>query len=95
MHWIPPRPDDTSREAEDVQIALLREASVERRVRVALSLSAAVIDAARRAIARSDPGASPIEHDLRFVEVHYGPALARDLRDALMERRRRGAAPAS
>lgn len=89
MHRIPPRPEDTTREAEDVQIALLRAAPVKRRLQIALSLSATVIDAARRAIQRADPDASPTECDLRFVEVHYGPALATELRDELTRRRHR------
>jgi hypothetical protein len=87
MHDIPPRSEDTSREAERVQVDLLRAAPVWRRLQVALSLSASVISAARRALARVEPGADRIESDIRFVDLHYGSALAAGLR-ADLERRR-------
>jgi hypothetical protein len=83
---IPPRPADTDADAERVQVNLLRAAPVARRLALALSLSATVIGAARRAIARSYPHASPRELDLRFVEVHYGAEMAAGLR-ADLERR--------
>jgi hypothetical protein len=74
-----------------MQAELFRTAPVARRLRIALNLSATVIAAARRAIARADPHASRQERDLRFVEVHYGADLAAALRADL--RRRAGAAP--
>ena len=83
---IPARPADTTLEAERVQVALLRAAPVARRLHVALALSATVIGAARRAIARARPQASARELDLRFVELHYGVDVASDLR-ADLERR--------
>ena len=86
MHRIPPRPADTSREADDVQVALVRAAPVSRRLHLAWSLSATVISLARRALERADPGATATERDLRFVEHHYGPELAAELR-ADLERR--------
>jgi hypothetical protein len=85
---MPSRPDDTTPEAERVQIELLRAAPVARRLRLALSLSATVISAARRAHARAQPGASLRELDLRFVEVHYGSALSQELRAELDRRDR-------
>ena len=78
---IPPRPADTSAEAERVQIELIRRAPVSRRLALALSLSATVIDLARRALARAQPHASQDDLDLRFVELHYGAELAAALRD--------------
>ena len=87
MHRIPPRPADTSREAERVQVDLLRAAPVSRRLHLAWSLSATVIGAARRALARADPRAEATERDIRFVELHYGSALAAALRADLMRRR--------
>ena len=89
---IPARPDDTARDAERVQVALFRQASVARRLHIALGLSAAVISSARRALAHARPQASAREHDLRFVELHYGAALATDLR-ADLERRDRLSQP--
>jgi hypothetical protein len=92
-HRIPPRPADTDPEAERVQIELLRAAPVWRRAQLACSLSATVIDAARRALIRADPDADPVERDLRFVELHYGAEVAAGLRADLMRRRTRPPAP--
>ena len=83
---IPARPADTARDAERVQVALFRQASVARRLHIALALSAAVISSARRALAHARPQASARERDLRFVELHYGAALATDLRADLAHR---------
>ena len=83
---IPARPDDTSPDAERVQVALIRQASVARRLHIALRLSATVISSARRALARARPQASARERDLRFVELHYGAALAKELGEELARR---------
>jgi hypothetical protein len=83
---IPARPIDTAPDAERVQVDLLRAAPIARRLHLALSLSATVISAARRAIARAQPHASPRDLDVRFVELHYGPEIAARLR-ADLERR--------
>ena len=77
---------DTSAEAERVQVELLRAAPVSRRLHLAWSLSATVVSAARRALARAEPGAGQTEWDLRFVELHYGSALAASLRAELQRR---------
>ena len=91
---IPPRPADTSAEAERVQIDLIRAVPVARRLHMACSLSATVIGAARRALRRARPDASPQEIDLRFVELHYGADLAAALRGELLQRQlRAGTAP--
>lgn len=87
---IPSRPDDTTRDADDVQMTLLRDASIARRLRLAFGLSATAINLAKRAIARAHPTASQDELDLVFVEVHYGPDIARQLRVALAHRRETG-----
>jgi hypothetical protein len=80
------RPGDTTREAERVQVALFRRAPIARRLHLALGLSATVMSSARRALAAARPYASAREQDLRFVELHYGAALASELR-ADLERR--------
>ncbi len=80
------RSADTDREAEKVQIDLLRRAGPARRVQMALSLSSEVIGLARRAIRRSLPEASEAEVQLRFVELHYGRELSRELRRYLAAR---------
>jgi hypothetical protein len=80
------RPADTGLDAERVQVALLRAAPVARRLHLALALSATIIGAARRALARAQPHASARELDLRFVELHYGADAVAGLR-ADLERR--------
>jgi hypothetical protein len=82
------RSADTDVEAENVQMALLREAGATRRIRMALSLSAQVIGLAHQAIRRSHPQATDEDVRLRFVELHYGPDLAADVRRFLASRRR-------
>jgi hypothetical protein len=83
---IPPRPLDTALDAERVQVALVRAAPVARRLHLAFGLSATVIGAARRAIARAHPHASARELNLRFVELHYGAEAASGLRADLDRR---------
>jgi hypothetical protein len=89
---IPARSIDTAPDADRVQIELLRGASVARRLRLALSLSATVMGLARRALARAQPRVSARELDVRFVELHHGADLAAGLR-ADLERRRRASQP--
>ena len=80
------RSADTSPDAEAVQIGLIRAAPIARRLRLAFSLSSTVIGAARRALARANPNSSAREIDLRFVDTHYGPDVAGDLRVELERR---------
>ncbi len=79
---------DTSQMAEQVQIALFREASAARRFALARSLSATMIELARCAIQRRFPEASDEEVNLIFVAHHYGQDLADRLRADLARRRR-------
>ncbi|MFI5183524.1 MAG: hypothetical protein ACHQNV_03930 [Vicinamibacteria bacterium] len=81
------RSADTDREADDVQMALLREAGVGRRARMTLSLSGEVIGLARQAIRRTLQEPTDEEVGLRFVELHYGLDLATDVRRFLASRR--------
>jgi len=81
------RSADTDPDAERVQIDLLRQAGVTRRAHMALALSGQIIGLARRAIREAEPGLSPADVDLRFVELHYGTELAAGLRHYLAERR--------
>ena len=83
---VPSRSADTGLDAERVQVALFRAAPVARRLHLAMALSATVIGAARRAIARALPHASARDLGLRFVALHYGPEAAAGLR-ADLERR--------
>jgi hypothetical protein len=70
---------DTSREADAVQVRLLRQATPERRGRLALMLSDTTRHLARHAIDRAAPALSERAKDLFFVRVHYGAELAGDL----------------
>ncbi len=89
----PPRPGvitpltDTDPEAERVQLELLRRATPERRLRLALSLSGSVVALSRRGLAEKSPGASEEKIGLRFVAVHYGQDLADELRRHILARR--------
>lgn len=78
---------DTDPEAERVQLELLRRATPERRLRLALSLTGSVLALSRHGLARNMPGASDEEVCLRFVELHYGPGLAEELRGHILTRR--------
>ena len=78
---------DTDPEAERVQMELLRRATPERRLRLALSLTESVLALSRSGLAGTMPGASDEEVGLRFVELHYGPSLADELRGHLLARR--------
>jgi len=86
----PPRPADTTPDAERIQVDLLRAAPVARRLHLALRLTATVIGAARMALERAQPHATRRERDLRFVELHYGVDVAAGLREDLA---RRGGVP--
>lgn len=74
---------DTSPEAERVQIELLRKATIAQRIGLARSLTALVVRMSRSAIARANPGLSPEELDIKYVEITYGSELADGLRERL------------
>jgi hypothetical protein len=74
---------DTAPEAASLQIQLLRQATPTRRARLALSLSATIVDLAHAGIRRRSPSISTVEAGLQFVEIHYGVELARAVRDRL------------
>ena len=78
---------DTAAEAAAVHEDLLRRALPERRLALALSLSASVIDMARAHVRRTlGPGASEREVGLAFVARYYGQDLADDVRRYLAAR---------
>jgi hypothetical protein len=78
---------DTDPETARVHLEMLRSASPERRLGLALSLSRTVMSLARDGLARLLPGASPEDVGLRFVALHYGSGLADELRAVLAARR--------
>jgi hypothetical protein len=83
-----PRATDTEPDAYRLQIELLRGASPARRVALALSVSQSVIDLARHGLRRPLDDASTEDVGLRFIEIHYGRELARQVRDYLASGRR-------
>lgn len=68
--------NDTSAEAEEVQISLLRQATPTRRFELVRSLSATTRELAWQGIKRANPTASDQEIDFLFIEYHYGRELA-------------------
>ncbi len=76
---------DTDSAAADVQIDLLRRASPDERLRLALSLSATIIGLSRDGIRRREPTLAEADVGLRFVEIQYGAALADAIRARLRE----------
>ncbi len=71
---------DTAPQAEKVQIELIRESSVSRRVSRVRSLSRTTMYLSRRAVQRANPLLSERDVDLAFVTNHYGKNLAERLR---------------
>jgi hypothetical protein len=77
---------DTSQEASDFQIELLRSMTTSQRLALNLKLSATAISLSKRAIRRAHPDFSVNELRCRFVELHYGKILADNFRQYLKER---------
>ncbi len=78
---------DTDPRAERVQIELIRQSSVARRISTVRSLSQTAMYLSRRAICRTKPFLTEREADLAFVANHYGEDLAERLA-LYLERRR-------
>jgi hypothetical protein len=77
---------DTSPEAEKVQIESLREAGFAGRFAKMQSLTATTISLSRRAIAEANPDLSPVELDVKCVELFYGKELSREFQVYLNNR---------
>ncbi len=67
---------DTHPEIEKIQLSLIRQASIAKRIGRARSLSQTTIKLSRRAISRANPDFSEQELDIAFVTYHYGADLA-------------------
>ena len=67
---------DTTREAERVQLHLLRSKSPAERLGLALRLSSDVIRASKRAISQAHPELTERQVGHLFIELHYGRELA-------------------
>jgi hypothetical protein len=80
---------DTDPETERVHLALIRQASPERRLRLAFSLSRTTIGLAYAGLQERFPDLSPEEVGLQLVARLYGTTLADEVRRDLAARRRR------
>ncbi len=67
---------DAHLDAEAIQIELLRNASIARRLSICCSLTQAAIHQSRRALASANPELGRPELDLLFVRLQYGTELA-------------------
>jgi hypothetical protein len=77
---------DTHPEAEAVQIALLRQASVAHRITRMRSLTASLMQLSKRAIRRANPGLSEDQLKILFVKYHYGEELAQRFQQYLSQK---------
>jgi hypothetical protein len=77
---------DTDPKAEAVQIALLRQASVARRITRMRSLTQTILRLSQNAIAKANPGLSKQELKVLFVRYHYGDELANRLQAYFKQR---------
>jgi hypothetical protein len=78
---------DSYPDAEEVQIVLLRAATMEQRVRLARSLSQTALRLAWQALREANRDAGEDELSVKFVAVHYGEELAAGFREHLRRRR--------
>ena len=81
---------DTHPKAEEVQIQLIRQASIGQRISRMNSLTSSLMKLSKRAIRRANPGASQDELDVLFVKYHYGEELAIRFQAYLQKRKRYG-----
>lgn len=77
---------DTHPRAEKVQIQLLRQAGLSRRLELARSLSLTTIEMSRNAIRKRYPEMNELQALLRFVALCYGPSLAERLEHYIKRR---------
>jgi hypothetical protein len=75
-----PYTTDTSSEAEQAQLELLRTMTPEQRARKALALSAEVARQRKAAIRRRHPEFGENEVSLKFIELNYGSDLSDKVR---------------
>ena len=81
-----PYTTDTTPEAEEVQLDLIRRMSPSERAGKALQMTARLIRECKSAIARNNPGLTPQEIGIAFIELNYGQELAEDVRRSLSDR---------
>lgn len=71
---------DTSKSAEAVQISLLRQSSIARRIELAATMTSFAIEGALAALRRRYPEATEQELRMLFAEQQYTPSLIQQLR---------------
>ena len=81
---------DTSPEAEEIQIALIRKLTPAQRAAKVFSLSHQVLTLSKRAIQRQNPGLSEFEMKLLYLHHFYSPGIARKVRAYLQEKNKNG-----
>jgi hypothetical protein len=74
---------DTHPIMEELQISLIRNSTIAKRISRVRSLSETAIRLSRRAIMRVNPDLDKKELDLKFISYHYGEKLAGFLRKYL------------
>jgi hypothetical protein len=84
------RVTDTSPDAERLQLDLIRAMSPTARATRAMQLTNQMLRLAKDAIRRRHPEFTDEQVGIRFIELHYGETLGREVRLHL-ERRRGGA----
>lgn len=84
--------DDTAPEVRTRQFDRLRQMTEGERVAMAMELTRVATHLSRQAVRESMPGASEQDVLLRWIELTYGPELARGVAP-LKDRLGRGAAP--
>lgn len=77
---------DTHPEAEAVLISLWQKKTPAERFARLCELSAMTRENAKRAIQQANPEATESERTVRFIELHYGCELAREVREHLRGR---------
>jgi len=78
-----PQSIDTHPDAENIQISLIRKATIAKRISCTRSFSQSIIQLSRKAIMRANPKLNERELILTFIAYHYGAGLANRLREYL------------
>ena len=71
-----PYTSDTSLEAEEVQLELIRRMDGSERALKAIRMTTRLIRECKAAISRSNPELTPREIGIAFIELNYGKELA-------------------
>jgi hypothetical protein len=85
---LPIETNDTHPIAEAIQITLLRNAGQARRSRLMLSITQSALNLSRHGIRQQYSHLRPLEQNLKFVELVYGPDIAAQLENYLQLRGR-------